>query len=52
MGTEPQVAGWVLTGFQVWVALWAWAGLVALHALWRVLHGPETDPVRPSGPAA
>ena len=52
MGNESQLVGWMLNGFQTWVALWAWGSLVLLHVLWRTLHGPETDPVRASGPGA
>ena len=41
----------VLSGFQVVMALWAWAVIVLLHAAWRSLLGvPEQDPIRESGP--
>ena len=42
--------GWVLTGFQCWVALWAWVCLVLLHSIFRLWSRPGPDPVRESGP--
>ena len=50
MSTEPGWTGWMLNGFQVWVALWIWSGVVLLHVVWRCMHRPAADPVRPSGP--
>lgn len=40
----------MITGFQTVLALSAWVVLVLLHALWRGLHGPEADAIRPTGP--
>jgi len=40
----------MIDGFQTVVGLWAWVLLVLLHGVWRSLAGPETDPVRPTGP--
>ena len=40
----------MITGFQAMVALWAWAGVVALWASYRVALGRENDPIRESGP--
>ena len=48
MGAEA--AGWTITGFQAVIALWAWASIVLLHVVWRSFQGPETDPVRTTGP--
>jgi len=50
MTTDIPATGWVLTGFQTVLLLSAWAGAVLLYALWRSLVGPETDPIRESGP--
>jgi hypothetical protein len=50
MSADISHTGWVVTGFQSVVALWVWGVLVLLHALWRALHGPETDAIRPAGP--
>ena len=48
MGTP--IPGWMIDCFQTVVGLRAWVLLVLLHAVWRSLAGPETDPVRPTGP--
>ena len=40
----------MISGFQAVLALWAWALIVALHAAWRSMLGPEQDPIRESGP--
>jgi hypothetical protein len=50
MSAETSLTGWVITGFQTVAALWVWVVIMLLHAVWRSLHGPETDPIRPSGP--
>lgn len=50
MGFEALEAGWLVDGFQCWVALWAWTGLVLLHWLWRSILAPGDLPLRPSGP--
>ena len=50
MNTETTPLVDMLSGFQVVVALWAWAVVVLSHALWRSLLGPEQDPIRESGP--
>lgn len=50
MSTEGPVSAAIVSGFQVVLSLWAWTLLVSLHAAWRALLGPETDPIRPSGP--
>lgn len=42
--------GWMIDGFLAWIGLWIWLGLAMLHALFRGLHGPDGDPIRPSGP--
>jgi hypothetical protein len=52
MDGETSLSGWVINGFHAVVVLWAWMVLVLLHAAWRSLQGPETDPIRPSGPGA
>jgi len=40
----------MISGFQATVVLWAWAGVVLLHAAFRAALDPEPDPVRDSGP--
>jgi hypothetical protein len=50
MGTGTPDPGWMITGFQTVVVLWGWVLLVLLHAMWRALAGPQTDPIRPTGP--
>jgi len=50
MSADTLVTGWTIDGFQAVVALWIWASMVLLHAIWRSLHGPETDPIRLPGP--
>ncbi len=50
MSTDMSSPAWVITGFQSVVLLWAWGGLVLLHAVWRSLLGAETDPIRQAGP--
>jgi len=50
MGADASSAGWVIDGFQAVAALWVWAVVMLLHAAWRAVAGPETDPIRPSGP--
>jgi hypothetical protein len=40
----------MITGFQAMFGLWAWVGVVALYATFRAAVGPETDPIRESGP--
>ena len=42
--------GWMLSGFQAVVTLWAWLGVVLAHGLWRSSGGAEQDPIRPAGP--
>jgi hypothetical protein len=42
--------GWIVSGYQAWVILWIWVGVMLLHGLWRSTSRPEPDPVRPSGP--
>ena len=50
MDTTATGTGWWLSGFQSIAALWAWAVLVLLYAMWRSLRGGEPDPLRDSGP--
>ena len=50
MSTETALSMGMISGFQVVMALWAWAVLVLLHAAWRSLLGNEQDPIRESGP--
>jgi hypothetical protein len=50
MGAEAPSVGWIVDGFEAVVALWFWAVVVLLYAAWRAVQGPETDPIRPSGP--
>jgi hypothetical protein len=52
MSADTALTGWMINGFQTVVALWVWVFAVLLYAVWRSLHGPETDPIRPSGPGA
>jgi len=52
MATDNHLTGWAINGFQAVVVLWGWMVLVLLHAAWRALQGPDTDPIRPSGPDA
>ena len=50
MDTELPLSVGIISGFQVVLALWAWALIVTLHAAWRSLLGPEQDPIREPGP--
>ncbi len=51
MNTETPLSVGMISGFQVVMALWAWALIVLLHAAWRSLTGgAEQDPIRESGP--
>ena len=51
MSTETHLSVGMISGFQVVMALWAWAVFVLLHALWRsMVGGTEQDPIRESGP--
>jgi hypothetical protein len=47
-GTEH--GGWVITGFQAMVGLWAWLLIMLLHCVFRLASRPGADPIRPSGP--
>jgi hypothetical protein len=50
MNVDTSPPGWIITGFQTVAVLGVWGLTVLLYALWRSLHGPETDPIRPPGP--
>jgi hypothetical protein len=50
MDSGSVITEWWLSGFQGVVALWGWAAVVLLYALWRSLRGSEPDTIRPSGP--
>ena len=50
MEAETALSVGMISGFQVVLVLWAWALIVALHAAWRSMLGPEQDPIRESGP--
>jgi len=43
-------AGWIISGFQAVVILWAWVAVVLLHGLWRSVTKPDPDAIRESGP--
>ena len=44
------VSGWLVSGFEVIVFIWAWVALALLHGLWRSMWKPAADPIRPAGP--
>jgi hypothetical protein len=50
MNTHAEMAGWMIQGFDAWVALWAWTVLVLVHAFGRSLIRPAPDRIRVSGP--
>ena len=41
-------AGWIVSGFQAIVILWAWVAVVLLHGLWRSVAKPDPDAIRSS----
>jgi hypothetical protein len=43
-------AGWIVSGFEAVVILWAWVAIVLLHGLWRSVAKPDPDTIRSSGP--
>jgi len=43
-------AGWMISGFACWVAVWVWTAVMLLHGLWRSMARPEPDEIRASGP--
>mgnify|MGYP001825680210 CR=1 FL=1 len=43
-------AGWIVSGFQAVVVLWAWVAVVLIHGLWRSVAKPDPDAIRSSGP--
>jgi hypothetical protein len=46
---QPSV-GWIVSGFQAVVVLWAWVAVVLIHGLWRSAAKPDPDAIRSSGP--
>ena len=42
--------GWIVSGFQAVVILWAWVAVVLLHGLWHSVAKPDPDAIRDSGP--
>jgi hypothetical protein len=50
MNHTPTLTGWIPTGFQCMVLIWAWLAAVVLNGLLRSVYQPEPDPVRRSGP--
>lgn len=50
MEGAEQASGWMITGFQSWVFLWIWVGILVVYGVWRSLGGARPDPIQPSGP--